>query len=131
VVSMKKPITIIRYDSLKECFLSFIEGDEVGDNDYWEGYDGGRKFRVNVKKWLNKCKRKCWGWADYKPKTIHIWVDIDCPIEDSIEMLAHESAHLRRPRYKNKMEEEKKANRSGEDAKFAYNAAIDIDRWTI
>ena len=123
---MKKPITIVRYNSLKDCFMSFIEDNEISDNDYWEGYNGGRKFRVNVKKWLNNCKRKCWGWADYKPKTIHIWIDKECSIEELIGILAHEASHLRQPRYKNKMEEEKKANRAGEDAKFAYQSAIKI-----
>ncbi len=125
-----KDITVIQHETLKECFMELMDWDSINDEEikysYWLGHNGKRPFRENVKRWLENTKRKCWGWAEYKTKTIHIWINKECDTEEVIACLAHEAAHLRRPRFKDKEEEERKASRTELDAKFAYNCAIKI-----
>lgn len=129
-MSDRKPILIIRYDTLKECFLAFMRRGSITDDELkkerWTGYSGGRKFNISVWKWLNNHELKCWGYANCKTKTIHLWVDKDCKTDELIQLLAHEFAHLRQPKFKDKREEIK-ACRSGDDAMFAYQAAIEIN----
>ena len=127
-----KPIKIVRYNTLKECLLAYLNlnGEEYSDADldkcYWEGYNGGRKYRQNIGRWLKSTKYKCWGWAVYHYKEIHIWAAADCSSAELIKTLAHEYAHLHKPRHEDKREEEKKANMAGDAAKFAYNLSIQI-----
>lgn len=101
--------------------------DSQRDNElkhtYWVGYDGKRQYRKNVWKWLNGTTMKAWGWAEYKKKTIHVWIHPDCDMAEAIACIAHEAAHFRRPRYKDKQLEEKKAAKTELDARFAYEAA--------
>ncbi len=123
-----KDILVHRYDTLIECFLALLGYDKVPeegfDNYWWEGFDGGRKYRVNVSRWLKKPKMKAWGWASYRQKTIHLWWDPDCAREELASVIAHEFAHLHRPRHKNKMEEEKKADLCGRAARFAMTVLM-------
>jgi len=122
-----KPIKIERYNTLKECFMEFMGWESINDEDlkksYWCGHNGSRPFRINAAKWLADPKKKCWGWANFKSKTIHMWVADDCEQEELIGLLAHEAAHLRRPRYKDKQEEEKKAVKTALDATFAFTVS--------
>ena len=127
-----KDITIIRHETLEDCFKDFLglndkEYDGLDMNRHrWVGHNGRRRFSVNVGKWLRNNKLDVWGWACYREKTIHVWVGSGCSTESLVGLLAHEAAHLRRPRYKDKDEEEKKAARVAMDAMFAYKSAIDI-----
>ena len=127
---MNKGITIVRYSTLISCFLAFRGWDSIDDEElktaYWEGYDGGRYFRQNVGRWLKNNKRKCWGFAEYGTKSIHIWVADYCSMKELIELIAHESSHLRKPRFKDKREEEKKASLVERDAGLAYDIASSI-----
>jgi len=123
---MVKPIHIKPYDTLEECFCEFLEinsVDEIGDKDYWSGYNGSKPFRINIKKWLTSTNYKCWGWVEYKTKTVHLWIDNDCGMDELVSTIAHEVAHLNKPRFKDKKEEEKKANKYAEVANMAYNFA--------
>ena len=128
-----KPVTITRYSTLEDCFKLYMKWDKIDEIDYdivkysyWSGYDGGKQFKINIGKWLKNPGMNCWGWAEYRTKSIHIWVSNECDIKELIGMLAHESAHLRRPQYKDRKEEEKKADRSSTDAIFAYEVANEI-----
>jgi hypothetical protein len=127
----KKTVKVIRYDTLTDCFQAFIGFDcsveEEARNHYWCGHNGIHPYRVNVWRWLNTYKHLSWGWAEYKTKTIHMWMADDCPVAEMVRLFAHEVAHLRLPRpYKDDRAEELKARRSEYDASFAYTAALAI-----
>ena len=127
-----KPVLLKRYDALEECFCACMRWDKVDweniDKHYWCGYSGFKPYRQNVGKWLRKCPRKAWGWAEYKTKTVHVWTSKDCEPKELINLLAHEIAHLNRPRYKDGREEERKANRTGEFAQMAYEMAMELQK---
>jgi hypothetical protein len=105
-------IKLKTYSTLLECFEEFI-GKKVGPEEekinYWVGHDGKKPFRIRFDKWL-KTTRKCWGWTEYKTRTIHLWADKDCPHNELVVALAHEIGHFQRPRYFIKADEEKKAS---------------------
>lgn len=121
----QKPVKIIVYKTLKECYLSFVGKKAMSDirDFYWEYYIGGRKKTIELSAWLKDKNTTYWGWARYSGKEIHLWYNENCTMLDLMRLLAHEKAHLRKPRYKNKRFEEKKAFDVADDAEFAYTMA--------
>lgn len=109
---MSSKINVIRYDTLLECFEAFIgkkvDLDEASKN-YWVGHDGHKEFKIRFDKWL-KTTRKCWGWAEYSKRKLHIWISNNCSKDEVIILLSHELGHFQRPRYLIKADEEKKAS---------------------
>ena len=105
-------IKVKKYITLRECFLACIEKPDLTDEEakthYWVGHNGKRGFRVRIDKWLAEDTR-VWGWAEYKIRTIHVYVAEDADIFEVIELLSHEIGHFQRPRYPFGHDEEKKA----------------------
>ena len=127
----QKPFAFQRYETLRGCFLAFLGLDDISDDELrhheWHGYNGGVKFKKNVYKWLHSTKQKAWGWAEFKTKTVHYWCDDECELLELASLFAHEIAHLRKPRYKNKADEERKASFVGSCTHTAIEAAtLDI-----
>lgn len=129
---MGKPKLFIfrRYETLRECLLSFLGLGEISDDELrrheWQGYDNGKKYKKNVYKWLYSTKMKAWGWAEYRYKTVHYWCSDDCEFVELASLFAHEIAHLRKPRHKNKADEERKASFVGDCANTAIRAAVAV-----
>jgi hypothetical protein len=117
-----KDVTLVRYPTLRECFNACMgKGDDFvpGEHDYWSGHNGNRPFRKNIKRWLDSPGVDCWGWAEYSTKSIHYWIMDCCNDEELLGLLAHELAHLRKPRYKDHLEE-RKASLQERDCRTAY-----------
>ena len=118
---MSKEATIVRYGSLRECLcacLGWPLDREPGPRDYWLGHNGSRPYRQNVRRWLANPKKRAWGWAEYCTKSIHLWVGEGCEEVELLGVIAHELAHLRRPRFKDNALEERKAAVQGRDAMY-------------
>lgn len=128
---MKYPaVNIKRYDTFKECFMEFLGVDESElPNTYWMGNDGEKDYEVPALEVLETptawCD-ECWGFARFDENTMHIWVGDNAKMEDVIGLIAHELAHLERPKYKNAQKEEAKAGRAGINAQFAYYNARNL-----
>lgn len=128
---MKREITVKRYLTLAECFRAwgrwteseFAEIDQ--SKHYWCGNDGHRPYRKNVKKWFDS-NPKAWGWAEFRKRMIHVYIADDCPLEVAVSLIAHEIGHLRLPRPKDKMLEERKAERYAVVARTAVEMASKI-----
>jgi hypothetical protein len=120
---------IIRYTTLKECFLKMIGKEDISDGEieshYWVGHDGKRGFRLKIDKWL-RSDPKVWGWADYQKKTIHVFVDPGADIFEVITLLSHEIGHFQRPRYPFGHDEERKAEQYRKVTQTAINLAKEI-----
>jgi hypothetical protein len=124
-----KDVTILQYQTLRDClnaFLGYEPTDDELKNHQWQGYNGGAKYNVNCYRWLKGTKRKAWGWAEYRRKSIHLWSDADCSENELMKVLAHEAAHLKKPRPKDKREEEKKAAMVEACCGFAQEVAHEI-----
>lgn len=126
---MTKSVTVIQYDSLEKCLMAFMDWDKMPDDvnkAYWSGHDGSRPYRKNIGRWL-KNPPSCWGWAEYRAKKIHVWfTGKKVDKAQFMGLIVHELAHLRKPRYKNKALEEKKAAICGKDAVVAYGIMNDL-----
>jgi len=124
-----KEITVKKYDSLESCLMAFMYWDKMPEDvnkAYWSGHDGLKPYRKNIGKWL-KNPPTCWAWAEYATKNIHIWLSSGKVDKAQLMgLLVHELAHLRKPRYKDKALEEKKAAVCGRDAVTAYNLMGDL-----
>ena len=127
--AMSDGIKVIRYETLKECFLGCIEKKELTDEDarknYWVGHNGKRGFRIRVDKWLGR-DEKVWAWANYKKREVHIYTADDANVFEIIEVLSHEIGHFQRPRYPFGNDEEKKAEIYRKVTKTAINIAKSI-----
>ncbi len=127
---MIKEMKIIKYTTLKECFFAFSGLGTIGQLDKtvrFVGIDGSNKeYNIGALKWINNPNINCWGWARFDTKTIHIWISPDCDTKELIGCIAHEAAHLRRPKFKDTQKEEQKALNTELDAKFAYESTMEI-----
>lgn len=129
----RKPITVKNYPSLEQCLMAFMDWDKMPEDinkAYWSGHDGFKPYRKNIGRWL-KNPPACWGWAEYSTKSIHVWFSKKVKRDKSsraelLGMIAHELAHLRKPRPKDKMLEEKKASLVQHDAITAYGIMNDL-----
>lgn len=120
---------LIKHKTLRECFLAYIQEpnltDEEAKKHYWVGNNGRRGFRIRVDKWLAS-DVKCWGWASYKEKEVHVWASPEVTALDLIPLLCHELGHLQRPRYPFGFDEEKKASIYGKVAATAVEMAKEL-----
>ena len=118
-------IKVVRYKTLRECFLKCIDKPDLTDEEAkvhcWVGHNGKRGYRIRVDKWLAK-DTKVWGWVEYKTRTLHLFISEDADIFELIELLSHEIGHFQRPRYPFGHDEEKKA----EQYRKVTTTAIDI-----
>ena len=130
---MSKAVTVKNYPSLEQCFMAFMSWDKMPEDvnkAYWVGNDGHKAYRKNVGKWL-KNPPDCWGWAEYATKSIHVWFSKKIKRSKVLQaeflgLIAHELSHLRKPRPKDKILEEKKASLVQHDAKTAYGIMNDL-----
>ena len=126
-----RPITINRYLTLDECFRVFLRDTEEEfrtrdlSRSFWCGSNGRRGYRKNVKRWIDS-KPPAWGWAEYGTRTIHVYVADDCPMDRAVALIAHEIGHLMKPRPKDKVMEERKAEKYATVAKTAFDMAQKI-----
>ena len=124
-------IKLIKYSTLRECFLNCIEKPyltpEEAKNHYWVGHNGKRGYRLRIDKWLER-DTKVWGWAEYKKKEIHLYASPDADIFEIIATLAHEIGHFQRPRYPFGHDEEKKAEKYRMVTQTAINMAKEFKR---
>lgn len=110
--------------------MSFLKVDEKElPNTYWVGSNGEKDYEVcatevleTPTKWCNEC----WGWAEWKTRTMHIWVGENALSEDVIGLIAHEAAHMRRPKHRTSQKEEQKAEEARVYAQFAYNMTKEL-----
>lgn len=122
-------IKIIRYETLRECFLLCIDKPDITEEEtkthYWIGHNGKRGYRIRIDKWLAK-DTKVYGWAEYKKRTIHLYIAPDADIFELIQLLSHELGHFQRPRYPFGHDEEKKAEQYRSVTTTAINIAKDF-----
>ena len=122
-------IKVIRYKTLRECFLLCINKPNITDEEaktyYWIGHNGKRGYRIRVDKWLAR-DVKAWAWCEYKKRTIHIYIAPDADIFEVIELLSHEIGHFQRPHYPFGHDEEKKAEQYRSVTTTAINMAKDF-----
>lgn len=105
-----------------ECIGQPDLTDEEAKTHYWVGHDGKRGYRLRIDKWLAR-DTKAWGWAEYKKRTIHIYVAPDADMYEVIQLLAHEISHFQRPRYPFGHDEGKKARQYERVTKTAIDMA--------
>ncbi|MEN6464516.1 MAG: hypothetical protein ABFD62_04980 [Syntrophaceae bacterium] len=126
---MSGAIKIVRYDSLRACFLNCIDKQDLTDEEakrhFWVGHNGKRGFRIRIDKWLAR-KEKVWGWANYKKRELHIYVAADADIFEVIALLSHELGHFQRPRYPFGHDEERKAEQYKMVTATAINMAKEL-----
>jgi hypothetical protein len=85
-------------------------------------YVSGKQYKLQGKTALNRCiKSGYWGFISNK-KTIHLWYNENCTIEDLVSFFAHEYGHAQLPHLSRK-EEEQKAGQYSDVALFAYKIA--------
>lgn len=120
-----KRVEVHLYKTLADCVSEFIGQDALkcADNHYLVWPTGERR---KIKKFIQNTTITSWGFAIYSEKSIHLWFSENCSQEDMIKTIAHELAHLRKPRPKNKRQEELKAAMTGRDARKAYQIMNDI-----
>lgn len=122
---MIRKIKVNKYGSLEECFAAFLGKDKIDDKDragFWVGNDGRSSYRVNIGKWLATTQRKAWGWAEYKTRSIHLWISKDCHPREAMRLISHEIGHLCRPR-PGGTKEERKACRYGAVTEMSFDIA--------
>lgn len=122
----ERTIKLLRYATLRECFLKCIGQEDLSDADakthFWVGHNGRRGYRIRVDRWLAQ-NTKVWGWANYRQREIHVYVAPDADVYEVIEVLAHEIGHFQRPRYPFGHDEERKAENYRKVTKTAISMA--------
>jgi len=121
-------VKVIRYQSLGECFEA-LTGEKIDPSktkrEYWVGHNGRKTFRIRMDKWLNT-ERKCWGWVEYRRRTIHIWIGDGCSKDELAVVISHELGHLQKPRYLLKQDEEKKASTYADVTRLALSMSSEM-----
>jgi uncharacterized protein YjaZ len=120
-------IEIIRHETLEECVAKFYNCEESEIYKFkvtFENTNGSSVWPVRRMIRVRK-KRGTWGWVENKG-AIHIWVSEKAPMHRIIRLLAHELGHKEKPYYKNRIQEERKAEKYADAAVASYNIACDI-----
>jgi hypothetical protein len=119
-------IKVVRYDTLRECFLKCVNLEGISEEDaknrFWVGHNGKRGFRIRIDRWLSSGVKQ-WGWIDYRSRTLHLYIALDADIFDVIAMISHEVGHFKLPRYPFGHDEEKKAETYRNVTQTAINIA--------
>ena len=111
------------YTTAEECFEAFwhcpiSEIEEMGGVG-----EGGDEITISAKDALSNIVRVgCWGFCDNK-NVIHVWLSNECEMSDLVHMLAHERGHTLRPFHRDDEAEERKSEKYGEVARFAFTIA--------
>lgn len=121
---IKTPKKFKRYHSIEKLMASLLQipkNEDMGD--YSVGYDGGV---LSHDEWVNTIKlQKVWGFVDDN-KTVHFWMDEQCPLETLLRFIAHETGHLNGKQYKNIDKDEEKAYEFDQVALYAYKRALKL-----
>lgn len=108
----------IKYKIYKtaESIMEADIGYPLSEISHGTGLNGkGEEVEFGIGQMLEGIKKQgCWGFADKKKKTIHVWFSKKASKGDLLFFLCHELGHIQ-PRFKNTLfEEEMRANSYGE-----------------
>lgn len=110
-------IEIIQHKTLRSCFdACFDDQDPIRSIT-----DTGKVETITRAAYMKERRTsRCFGFANFGEQRIEIWHAKNVSPGRLVQMIAHELAHLRRPRFRDKRKEEIKAGDYGQVAFTAY-----------
>ena len=127
-----KIIRAIRYRQMRYCLAEFFSckvKDIKNQKGFWESMDlEGKTYYTPIPESLEGIlKANCWGFVDTKNRILHYFARAKTPMDELVELFAHEIGHLERP-YHRGPKEEYKANVYADVAKAAFVFAEEVKR---
>lgn len=114
--------TIVRYKTFSKAMTACF-----GPRQIIHAWDGDGPYEMTRKQFMSARRHaKCWGFANFDTKTIHLWVGYGCTRDHLISLLAHELGHMERPRPRDKQKEEAKAITFARVALTAHKMMVEL-----
>ena len=122
-------IKIVKYRS-PEKLLEFMWDTPLADlkKSKHGGLDGaGKNHEYTFEQLIGSIREYgCYGCAEPKNNSIHLWIGKNANPETVLELLAHERGHLMAPQYKSAMRDEIKAESYALCASFAFSVLHEL-----